>query len=100
MNYSDTYQLFMDWNFNVIMDVFDNLQTTYQDQGYLNNSESTGFIDMIMNNVNLYHRRNKLQKNRRNTENTLIENTLIENINDNKNDDDKNDDDKNDDETI
>ena len=87
MNYSDTYQLFMDWNFNVIMDVFDNLQTTYQDQGYLNNSESTGFIDMIMNNVNLYHRRNKLQKNRRNTENTLIEN-----INDNKNDDDKNDD--------
>jgi hypothetical protein len=95
MNYSDTYQLFMDWNFNVIMDVFDNLQTTYQDQGYLNNSESTGFIDMIMNNVNLYHRRNKLQKNRRNTENTLIEN-----INDNKNDDDKNDDDKNDDETI
>ena len=87
MNYSDTYQLFMDWNFNVIMDVFDNLQTTYQDQGYLNNSESTGFIDMIMNNVNLYHRRNKLQKNR-NTENTLTENTL----NDNKNDDDKNDD--------
>jgi hypothetical protein len=79
----------MDWNFNVIMDVFDNLQTIYQDQGYLNNSESTGFIEMIMNNVNLYHRRsgNKLQKNR-NTENTLTENTLTENTHDNKNDDD------------
>lgn len=64
MNYSDTYQLFMDWNFEVLMDIFDNLKTVYQDQGYLNHSGSSDFVEMLMNNINLNYRRggNKSQK--------------------------------------
>jgi hypothetical protein len=76
MNHSDTYQLFMDWNFNVIMDMFDNLQTVYIDQGYINNSDSTGFIEMIMKNVNLYHRRGGYKSQKKvTTERTLCDDT-------------------------
>ena len=51
MNISEIEEIFLDINMNTFLDLHENLKNDYEMFGYLNESTSTRFISMIMENI-------------------------------------------------
>lgn len=52
-------ETFLDYNMEMLLDLFDELKTTYNDLGYMNEVTSSQFIQLVMDNVVLSERVNE-----------------------------------------